>query len=88
MSNINFPYASLDAAIKDGFKRLQTEKMDGPSKAFSLLVFGFKQQEWHRAANERQKEKKKMTGERMKELERKIAEYERTHPGSAQAARR
>jgi hypothetical protein len=46
-----FPYATLDAAVKDAFKRL-----GGPEKAFALLVKGYKTSAWRKRAEENAKE--------------------------------
>ena len=40
---VKFPYASLEAATKDGFKRI-----GGPDKAFAFMAKGFKATAWRK----------------------------------------
>jgi hypothetical protein len=45
-----FPYESLAAAIKDGFKLLDNDNRTGEDEAFRILVKGWKTIEWRKAA--------------------------------------
>ena len=48
----DFPYANMDQAVKDGFKRLHDGSKDktGADIAFGFLVKGYKTAGWRKAA--------------------------------------
>ena len=51
---VTFPYKNLDAAVKDGFK-----KIGGPDQAFRFLQKGYKEVHWRRKANANAREAEK-----------------------------
>lgn len=83
--SVSFPYATMEEAEKDNFKKLETSDRTGKQELFRLAVNGYKQNFWRKGSNERRQEEIKELKRREKEINEK---YAKLHPESAQATRR
>jgi len=80
---VKFPYESMSAAVKDGFKLFE----GGEQEAFALLVKGYNTREWRKAA-ERNRENRDLLadGEVSKQAAERITKRAARKAKQAEAA--